>query len=360
MFDRKNDVPRRPVDALFGESSAANSPTYVVEPPQPVTTTPPPISDEFPEPVAPTSPKFEPMASTEPEPVHEESEMMPPLAPRGEEPTFTPSVNELPALPMTDALPFANEPLPEPVSEESMPIFSSRSEERLAADLSFRIERLYDDIKMDLPDSPSVTRECMEVLRDARDAHMKRDYATAEFLAQMVDARLKRSVKSLRASKSPVLIAMWAWQLVMLLAFGGLLAITFVMNLTLFGLPVANEFIVFLRALGWGGIGGVFGASLTLLSFLQSRDYDPAFDLNYALRPLFGAVIGAMMFAIAAAFSFSGIVVSPAGKPGDMAAGAVVLYVVALFAGYRQDYVVEFFDGLLRALLRKPQTPRGK
>lgn len=347
MPDRKNDAQPRPVDALFGDSGAVNAPNYVVEPPQPVTTVAPPALDAFPEPVVMTSRvTSEPdvPANTAPASVPDEN-VMPLSMPHAGE---TAPASEAPAslLESDDSL-FASAPAP-------------RTGERFIADLPYRIERLYDDIKMDLPDSPALAAVCMEMLRDAREAYLKRDYATAEFLAQSVDARLKRSVKSLRAARSPMVLGLWVWELVMLLAFGALLAITYVANLTLFGLPVAGELIVLLRALAWGGVGGVLGAMYNLPWFIQYRDYDPAFNVNYIVRPLFGSLIGAVMFLLAQAFSFAGVVASPTVKPGDLTTGSVLLYLVAVFTGFKQEYVTEFFDGLLKAIFRKPQTPRGK
>jgi hypothetical protein len=71
------------------------------------------------------------------------------------------------------------------------------------------------------------------------------------------------------------------------------------------------------------------------------------------VRPLFGSLIGGILFLIAQAFAFTGIVASASAKPGDLAAGSVVLYLVAVFVGYKQEYILEFFDGILRALFRK-------
>jgi hypothetical protein len=346
MPDRKNDAQPRPVDALFGDSGAVNAPTYVVESPQAVTTVSPPALDAFPEPVAMNARETsepEVPASAAPASVPDENVMPLPMPPSAE----TASASEAPPL-LLDS------------DDALFSMSAPRTRERFIADLPYRIERLYDDIKMDLPDSPALAAVCMEMLRDAREAYLRRDYANAEFLAQSVDARLKRSVKSLRAARSPMVLGLWAWELVMLIAFGALLAITYVANLTLFGLPVAGELIVLFRALAWGGVGGVLGAMYNLPWFIQYRDYDPAFNVNYIVRPLFGSLIGAVMFLLAQAFSFAGVVASPTVKPGELTAGAVLLNLVAVFTGFKQEYVAEFFDGLLRAIFRKPQAPRGK
>ena len=354
MPDRKNDVPARPVDALFGDSGATNSPNYIVEPPQPVANvTPPPIEENFPEPVPHTPVPVENVTT------QEETDWMPSFpSARVDTPAPAPMF-EVPSSEIE--MPLSTPPSEPAPTETAFDIpasaYTPRSDERFAADLSFRIDRLYDDVKMDLPDSPVVVRECMLVLRDARDAFLKRDYATAEYLAQSVDARLKRSVKSIRAAKSPVVMGVWAWQVLMLFVFGGLLAITFIQNLTLFGLPVSSELITFLRVLAWGGIGGVLGGAYNLLWYLQHRDYDPAFNINYMVRPFFGALVGAILYLFAQAFLFTGVVASASAKPGDIAAGSALLFLVTVFAGFKLDYVIEYFDGLIRTVLRGPKTP---
>jgi hypothetical protein len=351
MLDQKSSAPRRPVDALFGESGALNAPNFVVEPAQPATTVTPPALDLFPEPVTASARQVsEPEIPAEPAPIFSDETIEPAFTLPTPEPSertaesFDTDLHDHPLMPDFAAPPRA--------SDQSL-FDAPRSDERLISDIAYKIERLYDDIKMDLPDSPSVAAECMALLKRAREAQVRRDVATAEFLTQTVDARLKRSVKSLRAARGPILIGLWAWEIFMLALFGGLLAITFVKDLTLFGLPVAGELLALLRAIAWGGIGGMLGAGISLVRFIQQRDYDPAFNMHYLVRPLFGALIGAVLFLIAQAFAFTGIVASATAKPGDLAAGSVVLYLVAVFVGYKQEYILEFFDGILRALFRK-------
>ena len=50
-----------------------------------------------------------------------------------------------------------------------------------------------------------------------------------------------------------------------------------------------------LRAVGWGMIGGGFGGLFNLPWFIQFREYDPAYALNYLMRPFVGALLGAML-----------------------------------------------------------------
>lgn len=295
-----NQPRPRPIDVLFGESAITQTPGYVVEPPRPATVVSPPIY---------TAPEA--------------------LAPQ--------SVARLAILP------------------SAMP---SQDNQQFAAYLSNTIRQLYDDVTTQLSDSPLVAEFCLGLLMQAREAYQNGDYALAEFYAESVVAKMKRSAKSVKASSSPVVWLLWLWQLLMLAVGGALIGMTFVPNLTLFGLPVAADVIVLMRAVGWGCIGGVIGAIYHMPWFVQFREYDPAYNMNYFARPLQGLFIGAVLFLISQAF-LDGKIATPGGNTGETPAGPVLLYVVAAFSGFGQQYVWEFFDGILKAIFRSPQIPSG-
>ena len=214
--------------------------------------------------------------------------------------------------------------------------------------LSFQIERLYDQVKNDLRDSPKVTEYCFDLLLQARQAYEHRDYAHTEYFIQATDAKLKRAAKSVQAARHPILIGLWAWEIVAIVLGGGIVAISYITGLTLFGLPVNSDLLILLRALGWGMIGGVFGAITGLPRSIQSRDYDPASDMNYFAHPFIGLLIGAVLFVISEAGIIAGNIVI-----GSVQVGPIFLYVFAALAGFKQEYVVEFFDGILKAIFRK-------
>jgi hypothetical protein len=337
MPDLPSNIKRRPVDALFGESATPTVPTYVVEPPQPVTTVSPPT----PEPFVP-SPSV-PSAASQPA-----VDVNPPAAPNVSSPLATPEPFAPPALVVTPAAPIPSAP-PMPPSDEEGKYF---------AYLPDTIRQLYEDVGAQLSDSPTVAEYCMTLLLKAREAYHNRDYASAEFYVETVDAKLKRSAKSMQWSRSPIVWLLWAWQFAMLLLGGVLIAMTYIPNLTLFGLPIAPEFIVLMRAVGWAGIGGVIGAVHNLPWFVQFREYDPAYNMNYFARPVQGLLLGAVLFLLSQAGILAGNVVLPGtSAPGEVPIGPVFLYVIAALAGFKQEYVYEFLDNLLKMIFRIPKLP---
>ncbi len=323
MPNPNKDTRARPVDALFGASTAPAAPAYLVEPPVPTTTVSPPAPDRTPGAELAAIPPTRPAA-----------EVAPPT-PRRE----TPDEVAPPAQPAPGAPPLAEPVLP-----------PARSDDPRFAGLSFKIEGLYDDVKIELRDSATVAEYCLGLLFKARQACEQRDYAAAEYFVQVVDARLKLSEQSRRAARSPVVWLLWLWELAALIASGALIAISHILNLTLFGLPVATEFIVLLRAMGWGAFGGVLGALYNLPSFIQARRYDPAYNMSYFARPLQGLLIGAVLFLLSQAGILAGNLMV-----GEVKIGPIFLYVFAVLAGFKVEYVIEFFDGILRAMFRQPK-----
>lgn len=290
----------RPVDALFGDDNAPALPNYVVEAAPPVTTVAPPPPDALPR--APSDAIAPP----------------PPPALEPASPIFAPSA--------------AREP---------------HAETDRFAPLAERIERLYGEVKMDLHDSQIATEYCFDLLRQARQAVEARDYARAEYHIQLVDAKLKRSQRSMKAARGLGVIFLWMWELLALAIGGGLLALTYVVNLTLFGLPVAADLVVLLRAIGWGIVGGVSGALYNLPRAVHLREYDAAYAMSYVARPFIGALLGAILFLLSQAGIVAGNLVV-----GDTKIGPIFLYVFAILAGFKQEYVGEFLDGVLRAVFR--------
>jgi hypothetical protein len=298
LTNSNSESRRRPVDALFGEESSAAS-NYIVEPPKPPTTITPPMVEST---RAADATNDAPPATfaSEPPPV-----ILPPA-----------------------------EAMPEPARED--PRFLT---------LSFQIERLYDEVKSQLRDSPQLTERCFDLLLQARQAYERHDHAHTEFFIQSTDALIKRSIKSAQASRSPVVLGLWVWQMVALLIGVLIVALSYVTGLTLFGLPVATELIVLIRTLGWGMIGGVIGAIYNLTRFVQRREYDPAYAMHYFARPILGTLLGALLFVISQAGILAGNLII-----GDFKAGPIFLYVFAVLAGFKQEYVGEFFDNLMKAM----------
>ncbi len=306
MADQPTSPRRRPVDALFGDGDAATLPSYTVEAAKPVTTvSPPPVVNQ---PVPFQQPIVEPIGMPE-----ATAPFVPPEAP--------------------------------PVRDVNGEYFSY---------LADTIRQLYDEVSTLFVDSPTIADYCMKMLLEAREAYLIRDFAAAEFYVQAVDAKLKRSARSARWSRSPVTWLLWLWELALLGGSLAVITISYIPNLTLFGLPVAQELVVLLRALAWGTLGGVLGALFNMPWFAQFREYDPAYNMSYFARPLLGLVIGGVLFL----FSLVGLVVGNIVLPGsNESLGPVFLYPIAALAAFKQEYVLEYLDQLLRAIFRAPRVP---
>ncbi len=296
---------RRPVDALFGDDAAHTTPNYIVEPPQPANRI--------------TPPSIEPAVSS-------------------------------PLENAPEPLVQASEPIAITAATDERPTSFTGSEDPRFLTLSFQIERLYDDVKAQLNDSPKTSSACFDLLLQARQAYERRDYARTEFFIHATDAKLKRSAASAQASRRPIMVVLWAWELVALLIGGGIVALSYVTGLTLFGLPVAPEFIVLLRTLGWGMIGGAMGAAYNITRDVQRREFDPAYTMHYFARPLIGLLYGAVLFVLSQAGILAGNIIL-----GDFKVGPIFLYVFVVLAGFKQEYVGEFLDNLMKALLGRTQ-----
>ncbi len=317
MADQPSKPRPRPVDALFGEAPA---PTYVVEAPQVVTTAaPPPVEARA---VSVPLPSF----------------AIPPAPP--------PAPVTLPAAPAAGA----PESFFAPVRAQ-LSVMSAEEEKYFAA-LSETIRKLYDQVETQLGDSATAAMQCMKLLRRARETYQTGDLASAEFFVESVEAKLRASAESAAASRSPAVWLLWLWFLGTLALGAFCIAITYVVNATLFGILVNPTFTVPLRAIGWGCVGGVVGAMYAMLRSVQLREYDRAFNLNYFARPVLGALMGAVLFLLSQAGILAGGGASAEVKPDEIPIGPVLLYLFAALAGFKQEYVFEFFDGVMRVALR--------
>jgi hypothetical protein len=114
-----------------------------------------------------------------------------------------------------------------------------------------------------------------------------------------------------------------------------------------------------MAALGWGGIGGVVASLYNLPWFVQFREYDPGYNMSYVVGPIKGALLGAIIFLIFSA----GLLAATAATatPSTLEASSAVIYLIYLAAclgGYKQEYVYERMDRLLRAIFGALPLPR--
>jgi hypothetical protein len=214
--------------------------------------------------------------------------------------------------------------------------------------LSRFVDQLYQQVSEEAGDSPSVSEPCLSLLRGAREALEDGDFASAEYKAEQVKARLLRARASAVAAESLGLKLIWLWQL-----FTGFAAAVAV--LLPFFVQLVPGFVPLMRALALGTLGGVMVALWNLSHYLHNREYDPAYNADYWLSPIRGAFVGGVIFIISAL----GLVAAP-GAPGttrifgSLSSANLLMYFLALLGGIAQDYIFEFVRGVLAAVFRSP------
>jgi hypothetical protein len=134
-----------------------------------------------------------------------------------------------------------------------------------------------------------------------------------------------------------------------------MVGITYIASLTLFDIIVHPDLLIGMRIVGWAIIGGVISAVYNMPRFVQFREYDPAYAMNYFSRPLQGLLAGALIFLISQ--SFLAGTIRP--EPSQVPTGPVPLYILSAFVGFGQQYFWEFFDSLLRSIFRNPTSTNG-
>jgi hypothetical protein len=335
-----NSTKRRPVDVLFGEKDTHTSPNYAVEPPQPITTVSPPTPDDM---IKPT------LAPTPPPPVAPKP--APSFSPMNGKPQTINSVSIPAPAPTVAAVPASPPPMPhvapafDPEPVIAHPIVAPNQDQYIAA-TSARIEKLYELVKQRTQDSRIVAEQCLALLLQARQAYAARDYPNAEFHLQSVEARLQRSETSKQASRRVIVWVILLWGLITLAASGFAIAMSYVINLTLFGLPVLPEGIVLMRAIAWGALGGAFGALASLAGAIRHREYESSANLGYFARPIFGGILGAIFFLLSQAGIVGGNVVW-----NNVQLGPLFLYVFAVLVGFKQEAVTEMLGNLVKTVL---------
>lgn len=367
--DTQRSPRRRPVDVLFGEevqlkpavpemdATSAASGGYMVEPPRPVTSVRPP-PPEFPndwqvhappEPAAIMEIPMEIVAEPDPIAPPPKPVLVPPPVTEiiAEAVTFTPPPQELSAAKPRPAQ--LVEAVPPPVFLRAAPAVAPQAPPQPAApapmygqsellELSQFVDQLYQNVADETSDSAALNAECLANLNVARAAIEKGDYSKAEAAAEQVKARLLRA----RASRAGA-----AAQTTKLL-FAGLVVAAFV-GIVLFALPFFFRIVPFvvplLRGAGLGMLGGAAMALFQLNQQIARREYDAAFNAKYALSPLFGALIGAVMYLL----SLMGILAAP-NALGLAFEPYALMYLFALLGGLFNDALI---DGL-RSLLPRP------
>lgn len=362
-------------------------------PPTTVSTTPPPVKPKFTptparrehleeEPSAPPAAEIEvegmeeepeePLRGAEPEEAApeppEEEEAVPRVPPEdiGMESEEVPWVAEVRRALVEDRYLRAEE---ERAEKEFLERSLTAEEWQAFADIPEDIDRLYRRVADKVTESPAVADYCLENLRLARVGYLKGEVgsvADAEYRVERVRAKLERMEKSDEATTRPKMYLLLAWQFILLFIFGAM--VVSIRTATFLGviLPQLGQALYVdpaaaraMAALGWGGIGGVVGSLYNMPWFVQFREYDPGYNMAYVVGPIKGALLGGIMFLIfgAGLLAATAATATPSTLESNNAMTYLV-YLAACLGGYKQEYVYERMDRLLRAIFGALPLPK--
>lgn len=374
---------RRPVDVLFGEQvelkpkqsapetdTKQNPPGYMVEPPRPVTSLRPP-PPEFPndwhasappEPVkvietpAPASapadvvtppPKPAMTALTAAEKIPEAVAFTPPADTSASAGRSSVNDSQRRTLPEPPALFVAPVPPPPPPMPSALPAVAPAPlyGQTELVELSQFVDQLYQNVADETSDSAALNAECLTNLNLARARIEKGEYAQAEAAAEQVKARLLRARASRLSTSAPATP----------LLFGGLILAALV-GIILFAIPFALRIVPvivpLLRGAGLGMLGGAAMALYQLSRHIAAREYDTAFNSKYALSPLFGALLGAILYLL----SVLGILAAP-NALGITIEPYSLMYLVAFLCGLENDVILETVRSWTKRFNRQTARP---
>lgn len=209
-----------------------------------------------------------------------------------------------------------------------------------------QIDRLYREITEEFTTPPDVSQKMLEQLREARQLMIDNpeEFGTAEYRVMQVAASMQRRRQSRQQSRG---FGPW---LFLYLAFWLLVYTTgliFVTQISAFaqtwgGLTEAQlaNLAPILNTMLWGGIGGVVGGMYALWYHISDRqDFDKNYAMWYYVQPLMGLVLGAITFLILAG-GFLIVQVNIA-DPNASAGARLIPYLVAVLAGFKQDFVYD-------------------
>lgn len=226
-------------------------------------------------------------------------------------------------------------------------------------ELDEEISKTYDQVLTKAGENEEIATDCYNLLLKARDIILRRDAARisqAEYYVEVVQARLKRSTESEASVKK---YAWWitAWGFV----WGAFyLALLVLLNHTWFqamlaptsGSSVVTDTETFLRAMVWGGIGGVVAVLYSLFKHAGLRDFDSQYNLSYVGKPFLGLVLGATVYMIFQLTVTVGIL--PAALQVQSAAAVTVtpwiIYPLAWAGGFKENRIFDLVDRVIKRI----------
>jgi hypothetical protein len=191
------------------------------------------------------------------------------------------------------------------------------------------------------------------------------DLARAEWCVQQVRARLDRAEQSTAQIWAPVAIALWGvvWFISFIYLVFDPLWVLLVLNLADFSDPFISPQ-VFLRALFFGGLGGVAAVFYHLFKYVRDRSFDEEYILSYFGKPFMGMILGSMIYlTVFVAMRLLGL--TPVGLPGSAPESVTnvlymaLLYFIAMAVGFKENVAFDLLNRVIKAVLGTDEVSRS-
>jgi hypothetical protein len=261
-------------------------------------------------------------------------------------------------------------------AEQRARLLKRRSVQQDMVRIEREIEGQYDRIlSRNVSVSKPITDWCHNMLAEARTIVLNLQVerlAKAEWDVEQVRARLDRADESSKWSKRlGGFIAAWG-----IIWFGVFVYLVFKPSviISLLGIsPAGEEFLVpdvFLRALFFGGIGGVAAVFYHLFKYVRERSFDPQYTISYFGKPLMGMILGSIIY-LTLFVLMRTLNILPSGLEGGEVADVtdlmyvVILYFVAMAAGFKENLAFDLLNRVVKSILGKEEeseelpTPPG-
>jgi hypothetical protein len=238
-------------------------------------------------------------------------------------------------------------------------------------DLDKAIANQYDRIlQQNASVSKPVTDWCQNMLAEARTIVLNlqvENLAKAEWDVEQVRARLDRADESQKQANRlswPIMVWGLAWFVIF---------VYFTFNPTLImgvlGIDTGNFTdaflipVIFLRALFFGGIGGVAAVFYHLFKYVRERSFDSQYVLSYVGKPFMGMILGSMIYLMVYVvmrvlkISPSQLGILTSGEISDITAFAAILFFFAMLAGFKENLAFNMLNRLIKAVFGDEQPP---
>jgi hypothetical protein len=220
-------------------------------------------------------------------------------------------------------------------------------------ELHKQIDDLYKQVAVEFNSPPANAQKALTLLREARQILIEtpEEYVAAEYRTVQVRAMLARTRESRKQSRhhGPRILGYqigWLLLLVVGFAFAGPLA-TLIAYLSGLGGATVKDFLPIWNTMMWGGIGGVIGALYHLWWHISDRqDFDAQYTMWYMVQPIMGLVLGGIVFLLMAG-GLLVLQVDPLSTTNANTATRLLPYLLAVLAGFRQNFIYEQFDRLI-------------